>query len=303
MTELAPKRQLPDARWEHFQLYDDIKETLQALPSSFTSEMQVTGVMATDIFTLNSAFGAMIEEQVVESLNRARQTWDPNGDYSLYPFVRQAQRFPDVLLKRPGSNEDIILGIELKGWYLLSKEGEPSFRFMTTPAACAPADLVVVVPWVLSNIISGEPKVFPPYIESAKYAAEYRNYYWQNIRQSKYDRRIVLAENASPYPTKTDKISDVAAVDGGGNFGRFARTGLMDDYQSALMDQPLRGIPAKYWLRFFKAFQDQSSQEKISSALDALVGQVSAELEKEEKNPQLEVALRLIEDLKALILD
>ncbi|WP_447859617.1 zinc ribbon domain-containing protein [Nitrospira calida] len=73
------------------------------------------------------------------------------------------------------------MGIELKGWYLLAKEAEPSLRFQVTAAACAQRDLIVVVPWVLGNVISGSPILFEPFIESAKYAADYRNYHWQYI--------------------------------------------------------------------------------------------------------------------------
>ena len=45
-----------------------------------------------------------------------------------------------------GSQSAPLLGIELKGWYVLSKEGEPSGRYKVTPAACAPQDLLVIVP-------------------------------------------------------------------------------------------------------------------------------------------------------------
>ena len=51
------------------------------------------------------------------------------------------------------------------------KEGEPSFRFTVSPTVCNPQDLMVVVPWVLSNVLSGSPEVFVPYIKSAKYIA------------------------------------------------------------------------------------------------------------------------------------
>ena len=44
------------------------------------------------------------------------------------------------------------MGIELKGWYVLAKEKEPSFRYKVTPAVCAPADLLVVVPWAYRYI-------------------------------------------------------------------------------------------------------------------------------------------------------
>ena len=113
------------------------------------------------------------------------------------------------------------MGIELKGWYLLAKEAEPSLRFQVTPAACATQDLIVVVPWVLSNVISGSPILFEPFIESARFAAEYRNYHWQHVRQTAQDSSIEIAPHARPYPSKSDPISDRAVADGGGNFGRW----------------------------------------------------------------------------------
>ena len=118
-------------------------------------------------------------------MNLIRNTWDPDENYALYSFVRQAQTFPDVLLRRT-STEEILLGIELKGWYLLAKEAEPSLRFQATAAACARRDLIVVVPWVLGNVISGSPILFEPFVEAAKYAADYRNYHWQHVRKTKH---------------------------------------------------------------------------------------------------------------------
>src|SRR4030095_5732278 len=115
-----------------------------------------------------------------------RTVWDPQSRYVQYSFVRQAQTFPDVLLRRAVEGDAApLLGVELKGWYLLAKEAEPSFRFSVTPSACAPQDLIVVVPWALTNVISGSPTVFTPFIESAQYAAKYRNYHWQYLREAK----------------------------------------------------------------------------------------------------------------------
>lgn len=77
--------------------------------------------------------------------------------------------FPDVRLVRRGASgtPDIALGIELKGWFLLAREGEPSFRFQTTPAACADHDLLVVLPWHLDNVLAGSPVVAEPWVVSA----------------------------------------------------------------------------------------------------------------------------------------
>jgi len=64
--------------------------------------------------------------------------------------------------------------------------------------------------------------VFPPYIESARYAAEYRNYHWRHLREAKGDSTIKQPHGVQPYPRKSDHIGDEPVADKGGNFGRFA---------------------------------------------------------------------------------
>ena len=234
----APKRSLPSEDWEHRELYFRVREAVASLPVYFRTETHISGIMATDLHTLNTVLGATIEQQVVRTLNLTRNTWDPDGRYALYSFVRQAQTFPDVLLRRTGG-DDILMGIELKGWYLLAKEAEPSLRFQVTRNACAPQDLIVVVPWVLANVISGSPILFEPFLEVASFAAAYRNYHWGHVRQTRMDAGIDVPEGIRPYPRKSDQILDRPRADGGGNFGRLARTGMMDVYMQKLDDLQL----------------------------------------------------------------
>lgn len=218
----------------------------------------ISGIRATDIFTLNEVLGATIEDQVVATLNGMRATWDPEGRYKPYRFVRQSQTFPDVLLKKrhPDGTDDILFGIELKGWYLLSKEREPSLRFATDPDACALPDLVVVVPWVLSNVLSGTPVVLDPWSESARYAAEYRNYHWSNVRRigKGGSPDIKRPPNPRPYPKKADLVADSAVVDAG-NFGRIARTGIMNQFIASALTEEVCGVAATLWIDFFASVE------------------------------------------------
>lgn len=64
------------------------------------------------------------------------------------------RKFPPAFVSFD-NGADVLLGIELKGWYRLAKEEAPTYRFTVTPAACNEHDLLVVVPWVLSNILAG----------------------------------------------------------------------------------------------------------------------------------------------------
>jgi hypothetical protein len=90
------------------------------------------------------------------------------------------------------------------------------------------------------------------FIETAKYAAEQRNYYWEYGRQTRGDAGIVRAKDIKPYPLKKDKISDQAVSDSGGNFGRLARYGVMNEYVQQMMATSVRGVSAAEWLTFFK---------------------------------------------------
>ena len=244
----------PDHR-EHSPVYAHVIEALYSVPFHFSSGTVIDGLLATDLQTLNQVLGATIEEQVVATLNRMRGVWDPNDNYTRFSFVRQAQVFPDVLLKADKNGEEIVLGVELKGWYLLAKEGVPNFRFQVSPAVCAPDDLLVVVPWALSRVLSGTPVAYRPFVISARDAAEYRNEWWTTIRKSSGDRSITSPSDAAYYPQKGDQTLDRAAADQGGNFGRIARTGLMDDYIKSMHETSLSGIPVKAWLDFLRQFK------------------------------------------------
>ena len=248
-----PKRVEPTG-WKHFGLWQGVRSALYACPDRFSTPTNIEGLMATDIFTLNTALAATIEDSMVKTLNDLRSVWDPRDEYETYAFVRQPQTFPDVVLRRVDNGEDVLLGIELKGWYLLAKEEAPTYRFTVTEAACNRQDLLVVVPWVLANILAGSPVLFRPFVESALYCARKRNHYWLHERQVRSDAGTIASPSGvSPYPVSKSNISDKPSPDGGGNFGRLARYGLMDDYIAEMQSTLVRGITVRDWQSFFKA--------------------------------------------------
>lgn len=249
-----PQPVQPSPNWEHFALWQRVREeVLPHIPKFFRSTIQIAGISATEIYTFGAMLGAVIEEEVVRTLNELRERWDPEGRYSDYVFERQPQRFPDVLLLNKASEQrDIIFGLELKSWYLLAKEGEPSFRFTVTPQVCTEADLLVVVPWALSFVVAGTPVIFKPFIASARYVAEYRNYWWQEVRKAKAVTTIRSPRNVHPYPKGREKIADLPREDPGRNFGRIARIGIMDDYVSDCNEIALLGIKVAKWREFFR---------------------------------------------------
>ncbi len=160
-------------------------------------------------------------------------------------------------------------------------------------------DLIVVVPWVLSNVISGSPLLFEPFIESARYAAEYRNYHWQHVRQTAHNSAIEIAPHAHPYPSKSDAISDRPIADGGGNFGRLARAGMMDDYMLTLNDVPLCGIKTTFWRDFLKAFRESATEADARAALVRLRERVAKTATLPE--PKSQAALEIVAQLERLL--
>jgi hypothetical protein len=256
-----PERPWP-IEWAHYQLYQGVYNALNSLPAVFSSKSNIDWPDATEIFTVNSALAAEIEKQVVECLNKLRNLWD-DGSYSGCRFVRQPQTFPDVVLRDP--RDKPLMGIELAGWYLLSKESEPSFRFQVTEAACAPQDMICIVPWMLDKVLCGKPIIFQPYIEVAKYAARWRTHHWaiSHLENSE----IVVPEEAKPYPDKALRILEKAVADTAGNFGRLARTGLMDKFIKRSMDMDICGIPVDHWLAFFKLHTEGGAFEALSARI------------------------------------
>ena len=285
-------------------LYVRVRSTLHALPGRFKTSLRVAGISAVDLFTLNTPLGAAIEQSVVDSLNDVREIWDPNGEYKLYNFIRQAQVFPDVRLETTAPDvpetDRVLMGIELKGWFVLAKEGEPSFRYRASPAVCAPQDLMVVYPWTLDEVVSGSPKLLRPFVEEARYAAEHRNYYWTELRGvTGPQAAVVPAQHQTPYPNKSQKFNDEAANDSGGNFGRVARGNLMTGFITELMALPLSGIPAKHWQSYLKIFADGAPAAAIDRGLANIRRAVAEAGVAEDKQAAVDALLAAVKGLVA----
>lgn len=233
----------------------------------FHSPINIEGISATDLFSINTLLGGAIEEQTVVTLNATRSIWDPEGRWSNYEFRRYAESFPDVRLECESENTPVI-GVELKGWYLLAKEEVPSFRFRAAANAMTVWDLIAVFPWSLSNVISGTPILTSPYIEQAKYAADLRTHYWET--RSKMAKPVIHPDT-HPYPEAGSAYSDIVQDDRGGNFGRIARIhGLMDEWVLNTMKTPLAGIEARWWVQFLKLFDERGDEKSIQLKLQKL---------------------------------
>ena len=250
-----------------------VREAIRSLPFYFESKTVIEGLDASDLFSLNAVLGGTIEVQTVSTLNRIRNVWDPDDEWADYGFERFSQTFPDVrLVNRRDVAATPVLGVELKGWYLLAKEKAPSYRYTATRDACSEYDLLVVVPWHLAYVLSGTPVLRDPYVEQARYAAEMRNYYWQYQRGTNTGTSIISPPNVHPYPSPKTHTSDKPEKDSGGNFGRVARVhGLMNEFITSALETPISGIEARHWIEFFKVFTDASDPEQIEASMRRLL--------------------------------
>ena len=271
-TPAEPVREGLDQTWatQYQGLYDGVTTALHAIADGFDADIEIAGMDATDLFGLNSALGSAIERHVVEALNKLRTVWDPTGKYPTFTLVRFPQSFPDVRLidRNAVKTDPVLMGIELKGWFGLAKEGQPSFRFAATPLACAQQDLIVVVPWVFSNVLSGKPRLLTPFIEEARYVARMRNHHWTWVKGTgEPNDQVLLSIHSGPYPSKKTESSDKPVVDGGDNFGRIARTNVMDTFVATTLENDAGGIPIKYWVQFLNAFTERAAgtEEKIKT--------------------------------------
>jgi len=260
-------------------LVERLTAAIHAIPFYFNSATVIEGVEAGDLFSLNTVLGSTIEVQAVAALNKLRGIWDPDNEMSNYAFCRSSQSFPDVrLVNTLSPDTEPLIGVELKGWYVLTKEKAPTFRYRVTPEACSEFDLLAVIPWHLNNVLSGKPVICEPFIINAKYAAMARNHYWSNMRDAASSTEIVSPENVFPYPRASTKISDKPRSDSGGNFGRIARVnGLMDDFISSTLQTSIGGIPAVYWIDFFVTFVDHHTRESIEQDIRAKLKRISNE--------------------------
>ncbi len=301
---LEPIRQLPSEEWEHYSVWHKVYDLIESLPNHFKSEIVIKGINVTDIYAIGNLFSAIIESQIVDILNKLRDIWDSENKYSNYSFIRQSQTFPDILLANLQKNNDIIFGIELKAWYVFSKESEPSFRFTIDPDACNFPDLLVVIPWFLSEVISGTPSLLFPYIEISRYAAEYRNYYWTRSREHSARSSAIIRPSEihrHPYPQSKTEASDAAENDKGNNFGRIARAGLLDNYLTKIKTINYLGIRVSHWMKFFKVMSENRTGEEIDKQLDNILETIRAEVGVEKKQSEMQIIMmKIIEQLKHL---
>jgi hypothetical protein len=67
---------------------------------------------------------------------------------------------------------------------------------------------------------------------------------------------------------RKEQTADHAASDSGRNFGRLARSGVMDEYVKRMLDQLIAGVPARAWIDFFTKFERPSDTDTADADTD-----------------------------------
>lgn len=276
-----------------------VHRALHALPSYFSLDSQVSGIDATDLFHLGTMLSAGIEVEVVRTLNRLRDLWDPDGQWLSSRFERSREAFPSVrLVRRDTGTPSIALGIELQSWFVLAKEGVPHVRYRVTPAACAPHDLVCIIPWHLSDTVAGTAQVVEPWVANARYAAQWRDHWWQFVRQTQDAPGIYHPPDASPYPVRAGLVDAVPHDEGGHDFGSLAHcTPLMDDFLDRVSRHELLGIAVRDWYLFLRVHSDIANAADVAGALQAQLYERLGPL----NSATAHKVLALLDDLSALL--
>lgn len=164
----------------------------------------------------------MIEQFIYDVLDTFREEWAV-GPYAGCRVNYNPTSFPDITIT---SGREVILGIEIKSWHTLAKEGQPCFRFQASPLACAPHDILVVFPYYWENLWTnhGVALLLAPYIENSRFVATQRNETFDFEHPRNPVRRVT---GITPHTSKhREEINDQPPEDKGGNFGRIGRLDL-----------------------------------------------------------------------------
>ena len=116
-----------------------------------------------------------------------------------------------------------------------------------------------------------------PWVHGAREAAEHRNHWWTEVRATTTDPGIDHpADPGRPYPNKADEVADKPVADRGGNFGRLARTGIMDDFLKTSLSTSVAGIEAEHWIKFFRIYSEPVDHAKIDKWLERRMERASS---------------------------
>lgn len=140
-------------------LFDSVSLAVLALQGYTLSDFHIpTPGNLLDISKISELVSNTIEARIPEWLNSRRQIWDEKEDYAGYEFVKAKAGYTDVRLTNRLDACDVKFRIEVKTWYVLSRD-RMTARFKTHPTYLWADDMLVVAAWTLDGIMNGSPKL------------------------------------------------------------------------------------------------------------------------------------------------
>ena len=95
-----------------------------------------------------------------------------------------------------------------------------------------------------------------------------------------------------------DVIKDSPENDKGSNFGRIARSGILDEYDASIKAQDYLGIKIAHWIAFFKAISETTTDAEIERKLLTLKKKIQKE---QAPSPMQETLLEILHRLEKLL--
>ena len=128
--------------------------------------------------------------------------------------------------------------------------------------------------------------------------AEHRNFYWQESRkQRNKNPNIRTPKDTKHHPDIRQEAADAAVEAKGGNFGRIARTNIINQYINSLKDRSYLGIKISHWIEFFRAVSDTSTDIEIERKIRMIREKVQKREDQPEKSKIFLEIMELIEKL------
>lgn len=168
-------------------LFERVSLAVLALQGSVLSDFHIpTPGNLLDISKISELVSNTIEARIPEWLNERRPIWDEPDEFAGYEFVKAKAGYPDVRLTNRSNPNDVKFRIEVKTWYVLSRD-RMTARFKTHESYLLDDDMLVVAAWTLNGIVNGSPKLIRLYIDKALPIATQRDLRWGQAENHKVE--------------------------------------------------------------------------------------------------------------------
>ena len=247
-------------------LFDSVTLAVLALQGYVLSDFHIpTPGNLLDISKISELVSNTIEARIPEWLNARRQIWDDQEKFAGYEFTKAKAGYPDVRLTNRTDSTDVKFRIEVKSWYVLSRDALTA-RFRTHPSYLLDDDMLVVAAWTLDGIVNGSPKLIRLFIDRALPIAMKRDQAWSTSG----NRKVEAPSNppgTAPNLIQTSSVAytlrNNAWVAEAKNFGKLDRLGWdpLRKFSETVLSLEVAGRSLDAWRQFITRTPAPSANE------------------------------------------